>query len=266
MHQTIAPMIKIAETVFLNFCNFLLFIASEVGEARTNFFILLAVLKSKARQIYLFCNKLQVFSVKNICFFWYFMAQFIENIDLKRFARCCKILQKELTNKKICALIFTDQKNSDFIHKKENMKNKDPPKSVKIFWKNILSYTILFYTIRSFWSRNLQKLTTNPLYKIKIKTMKNAQKSFDLVKSTKNNTIDLAEILGVAPMKPIQETIKIKIEKILTKNEGIQEIPVRILNQSENIWFEQLEDLVTFNLASKAEFRYWKKIRSYFSL
>ena len=46
--------------------------------------------------------------------------------------------------------------------------------------------------------------------------MKTAQKSFDLVKSTKNNTIDLAAILGVAPMNPIEGTIKIKIEKILT--------------------------------------------------
>lgn len=145
MHQTIAPMIKIAETVFLNFWNLLLFIASEVGEALTNLFML-AVLKSKARTIYLFCNELQVFSVKNICFFWKNMAQFYWKLILKRFARSCKILQKVLTNKKIYALIFTDQKNSDFIHKKTNMKNKDPPNPENILKEySFLYYTILYY-------------------------------------------------------------------------------------------------------------------------
>lgn len=97
--------------------------------------------------------------------------------------------------------------------------------------------------------------------------MKTAQKSFDLVKSTKNSTIDLAWILGVAPMNPIEGTIKIRIEKILTWNEWIREIPVKIKHDVEEILsMDQVIDLVNHNLATKAEFRYFRKIRSFFSL
>lgn len=146
------------------------------------------------------------------------------------------------------------------------MKNKDPPKC----WINISKkYSILYYTLlyyKAFLKQKLSENTQKLFYKIKIKTMKTAQISADIISANADQTIDLANILWVAPMKPIQETIKIKIEKILTKNEWIQEIPVRILNQPEELWFWQLEDLVTFNLASKSEFRYWKKIRSFFSL
>ena len=61
-------------------------------------------------------------------------------------------------------------------------------------------------------------------------------------------------------MQEIEGTIRIKIEKIITKNEGIQEIPVRIKKEvKELISLDQLDDLVENFLASKSEFRFWKE-------
>lgn len=98
--------------------------------------------------------------------------------------------------------------------------------------------------------------------------MKTAKISLDWISQAKNNnTIDLAKIMWVHAMKPIQKTIKIKIAKIITGNEWIHEIPVKIKCEvSEILCFENLEDLISNKIATKKEFRLWNKIQKYFSL
>lgn len=92
--------------------------------------------------------------------------------------------------------------------------------------------------------------------------MKTNTKNFDLLWSqTENNTIDLAWMMWLPAMDPIDEPIRIKIE--VDENHGkIFEIPVKIKREvHEVLAFETLEEMVEIWIASKQEFRFWNKIQ-----
>jgi len=128
-------------------------------------------------------------------------------------------------------------------------------------------YPILYYTI--LWSvsatETLQKHFRNPSNSSFL-LMKPLQfdsfcfrNSPETHQKLTRNTIDLAKIVWIRAMKPLAQKIKIEVES--DDDEMITEIPVDIRRQ---ISFEQLDSLISNNIATKTEFRIWNAMKKAF--
>lgn len=211
--------------------------------------------RNKTKESYSACNTMQLFSSKNICFLWSFFWKSLPEA-------VCKLLQTVAktfdTTKKVCHNMSTEEILKNNSHTMNAIR--PPPKFL-----SILYYTILYYTMKSFCFRNPQKLTRNPLI-LSFLPMKTLQfDSFCFRNSPEThqkhhrNTIDLAKIVWIRAMKSLDRTINVEIES--DDDKMITEIPVNIRRQ---ISFEQLDSLISNNIATKTEFRIWNAMKKAF--
>lgn len=198
---------------------------------------------------------MQLFSSENICFLWSFFRKSLPEA-------VCKLLQTVAKTFDTTEKVWHDMSTEEILFNNSYIWTQSDrhPKFL-----SILYYTILYYTMKRFCDRNPQKLTRNPPISsfLPMKTLQLDSFCFRNSPETPQkhfrNTIDLAKIVWIRAMKSLDRTINVEIES--DDDEMITEIPVNIRRQ---ISFEQLDSLISNNIATKTEFRIWNAMKKAF--